>query len=95
MKTIPFFSSPPLPRGGDGGHKNRAGWRPLHRGRGRRGGRRWRRGAAGDAGDAGQGRRRRLEKKAPGIGSLFLEGDKVGAEDWEAVERSRRGGGRD
>jgi hypothetical protein len=24
-----------------------------------------------------------------------LEGDRVGAEDWEAVERSRRGGGRD
>jgi hypothetical protein len=58
----------------------------------------------GDVGDAarrgtlatrGRGDVGAWKKKAPGIGSLFLEGDKVGGEDWEAVERSRRGGGRD
>ena len=52
----------------------------------------------------GRGRRRRAgagatsslgKQKGPRDREPFLEGDKVGGEVWEAVERSRLGGGRD
>lgn len=92
----PFFFEPPPSPGRRWWTQKPCRLAPFAQGQGqawratlatRRGGGRWRRGAGATSALG--------KKKAPGIGSLFLEGDKVGGEDWEAVERSRRGGGRD